>query len=192
MGNECCGGECGCGSGGGGLMVGRPAPDFKTAAYFKGYGGEGYGEVSLADYKGKWLFLFFYPLDFTFICPTEITAMSDALGEFKARGCEVLGGSCDSRESHKAWVERGDLGDLKFPLFADYTKEIAWKYGVLESSSGIAFRGSFIISPEGRLNYVCVHDLDVGRSVEETLRVLDALQNGGLCPANWKKGEKTL
>ncbi len=153
-------------------------------------------KVSLSDYKGKWLVFFFYPLDFTFVCPTEITALSDRYEDFDALGAEILGCSTDSVHSHKAWINtprsQNGLGPLKYPLASDITKEVARKYGVLIEDQGIALRGLFIIDPDGVLRYSVVHDLNIGRSVDETLRVLEALQTGGLCPANWKKGQKTL
>jgi alkyl hydroperoxide reductase subunit AhpC len=179
-------------------LVGSPAPDFEGVAYLKGWeGGKdgadpmGMKTVKLTDYAGKWLVFFFYPLDFTFVCPTEIIAFSDALGEFEQRGAEVLGASIDSQFVHKGWVDSGQLGDLQYPLLADLDHTIAADYGIL-TDKGFALRGLFIINPEGMLLYNVVHNTDVGRSVDETLRVLDALQSGGACPANWKKGDKNL
>ena len=137
---------------------------------------------------------FFYPLDFTFVCPTEITAFSDHIDRFKALNCEVLGASVDSQFSHLAWLKiprnQGGLGDIKFPLLADVNKSLAKDYGVL-TEAGIALRGLFLINPKGDVVYQVVHDLGVGRSVEETLRVLEAFQThektGEVCPANWSK-----
>jgi peroxiredoxin (alkyl hydroperoxide reductase subunit C) len=175
-------------------LVGKQAPHFtmETAAG----NGTDFGKVSLSDYKGKWLVLFFYPLDFTFVCPTEITALSESYDEFKKLNTEVLGVSTDSIHSHRAWintpVDSNGLGKLNFPLAADLTKSVARDYGVLIEEEGIALRGLFIISPEGELKYQVVNHNDVGRSVEETFRVLEALQSGGLCPMNWKKGDKNL
>jgi peroxiredoxin (alkyl hydroperoxide reductase subunit C) len=175
-------------------LVGKKAPDFKMETALGN--GEGFGKVSLSDYKGKWLVFFFYPLDFTFVCPTEITALSEAYDEFKKRNCEVLGVSTDSIHSHRAWIntprEDNGLGKLNYPLASDITKQVAREYGVLIEEEGIALRGLFIIDPEGELKYAVVHHNDIGRSVEETLRVLDALQSGGLCPVGWKKGDKHL
>lgn len=170
-------------------LVGRKAPDFtmKTALG----NGEDFGEVKLSDYKGKWLVLFFYPLDFTFVCPTEITAFSDKYEDFKKEDAEVLGVSIDSEHSHKAWIN-GDLGKLNFPLASDLTKQVAKDYGVLIEEDGIALRGLFIINPEGDVKYSTVHDLNVGRNVDETLRVLKALKTGGLCPINWNEGDELL
>jgi alkyl hydroperoxide reductase subunit AhpC len=178
-------------------LVGNPAPAFEGMAYLKAWESEAGGDplgfkgISLDDYRGKWLVFFFYPLDFTFVCPTEITAFNDRLDEFKSRKAEVLGCSIDSQFVHKAWVESGALGDLKYPLLADLDHMISADYGVL-TEDGFALRGLFIIDPEGKLQYSVVHNTDIGRSVDETLRVLDALQCGGLCPANWSKGEETL
>lgn len=153
-------------------------------------------KVRLSDYRGKWLVLFFYPLDFTFVCPTEITALSDRYEEFKELGADVLGVSIDSVYSHRAWIQtprdKNGLGQLKFPLGSDITKQVSRDYGVLLEDKGIALRGLFIIDPDGILRYQVVHDLNIGRSVDETLRVLQALQTGGLCPVNWKPGQKTL
>ncbi|MFD1673422.1 peroxiredoxin [Alicyclobacillus fodiniaquatilis] len=175
-------------------LVGRPAPDFDMVSTKNM---ETLSErVRLADYKGKWLVLFFYPLDFTFVCPTEIIAMNDRLQEFKDLDAEVLGVSTDSVHSHKAWIntpkDQNGLGGLDYPLASDFTKTVARNYDVLIEEEGTALRGLFIIDPEGTLSYQVVHDLNIGRSVDETLRVLEALQSGGLCPANWKPGQATL
>lgn len=167
--------------------VGKPAPNFDVEAVITG--GE-FTQTKLEDYKGKWLVLFFYPLDFTFVCPTEITGFSKKHEEFKALNAEVLGGSTDSVHSHKAWLK--ELGDLNFPLFSDMSRDMSWDYGVLMPEQGIALRGTFIIDPEGILRYALYHDLGVGRSVDETLRVLKALQTGELCPVGWTEGDDTL
>lgn len=170
-------------------IVGRKAPNFEMATALGN--GEEFGKVNLDQYKGKWLVMFFYPLDFTFVCPTEITAYSKRHEEFKALGADVLGISVDSEHSHKAWIN-GDLGKLNFPLASDMTKQVSKDYGVLVDEAGIALRGLFIINPEGEVKYSVVHDLNVGRSVDETLRVLKALQTGGLCPVDWSEGEDLL
>ncbi|MGG4035241.1 peroxiredoxin [Paenibacillus cisolokensis] len=175
-------------------LVGRPAPDFTMETALGN--GQDFGTASLSDYRGKWLVLFFYPLDFTFVCPTEITALSQAYEQFKALNTEILGVSVDSKHSHRAWintpVSENGLGQLNFPLASDITKNVARDYGVLIEEEGVALRGLFIIDPEGELKYQVVNHNDVGRSVEETLRVLQALQSGGLCPMNWKPGDKHL
>jgi len=170
-------------------IVGMKAPSFNMATALGD--GSGFGRVSLDDYKGKWLVLFFYPLDFTFVCPTEITGYSKKYDAFKGMDAEVLGVSIDSEHSHKAWIN-SDLGKLNFPLPADLTKKVASDYGVLIEEEGIALRGLFIIDPQGVVRYSVVHDLNVGRSVDETLRVLKALQTGGLCPVDWSEGEDLL
>lgn len=152
--------------------------------------------AALADYRGKWLVLFFYPLDFTFVCPTEIRGFNSKLAEFSSIGAEILGVSTDSVYSHRAWIKTsvndGGLGGLNYPLASDITKQVARDYGVLVEEQGIALRGLFIIDPEGILRYQVVTDLNVGRSIDETLRVLQALQTGGLCPIDWHPGERTL
>ena len=170
-------------------IVGLKAPDFNMATATGD--GSDFGRVTLNDYTGKWLVMFFYPLDFTFVCPTEITGYSKRYEEFKALGADVLGVSVDSEHSHKAWIN-GDLGKLAFPLASDMTKQVSRDYGVLIDEAGIALRGLFIIDPEGNVKYSTVHDLNVGRSVDETLRVLKALQTGGLCPIDWNEGEDLL
>lgn len=174
--------------------VGEPAPDF-TMPSTKNI--ETLAEpVSLADYRGKWLIMLFYPLDFTFVCPTELTAFSDALEEFQGVGAEVLGISTDSVHSHRAWLkvprDQNGVEGLQYPLASDITLEVSRKYGVLIENEGIALRGLFVIDPEGVLQYSVVHSLNVGRSTDETLRVLTALQTGGLCAAEWQPGEETL
>jgi len=170
-------------------LVGKSAPDFKLNAVTGD--GKDFVEVKLEDYKGKWLVLFFYPLDFTFVCPTEITGYSKHIEKFKAHGAEVVGVSVDSEHSHKAWIN-GDLGPINFPLASDMTKKVSDDYGILIEESGIALRGLFIINPDGVLQYSVVHDLNVGRSVDETLRVLQALKTGGLCPIDWEEGDALL
>lgn len=175
--------------------VGQPAPSF-TAAIYDPSDDSVNKTVKLEDYRGKWLVFFWYPLDFTFVCPTEINAISDRIEEFTDNFCEVLGASTDSVYSHKAWAEtprvNNGIGDLKYPLLSDKTQKIASDYGVLLEGEGIALRGLFIIDPEGVLQYSTVNSLNIGRSVDETLRVLQALQTGGLCPSDWKPGQKTL
>lgn len=175
-------------------LVGLPAPDFEMEST-KNI--ETLDEkVKLSDYKGKWLVMFFYPLDFTFVCPTEIKAMSDRYEEFADLGAEILGVSTDSKYSHLAWIntprDENGIGKINYPLGADTTHAVSRDYGVLLEDEGIALRGLFIIDPEGVVRYQVVSDNDIGRSVDETLRVLQALQTGGLCPADWKPGQATL
>jgi len=170
-------------------LVGRKAPDFTMNAC-KGDGSD-FIKVSLSDYKGKWLVLLFYPLDFTFIWPTEIQGYSGRIEEFKKEGAEVLAVSVDSEHSHKAWIN-SSLGKINYPLASDMTKKVSTEYGVLLEEEGIALRGLFIIDPEGVVRYSVIHDLDVGRSVKETIRVLKALKSGGLCPVDWEEGDDFL
>jgi peroxiredoxin (alkyl hydroperoxide reductase subunit C) len=178
-------------------QVGLPAPQFKLPSTKNATSSRDLGfEVSLDDYDGKWLVFFFYPLDFTFVCPTEILALSDRYDEFTAVGADVLGASTDSVHSHFAWIntprDKNGIANLRFPLVADYKKEIARAYDVLDEASGAAQRGLFIIDPDGILRYTTVTADNVGRSVDETLRVLQALQTGGLCAADWKPGKQLL
>lgn len=173
-------------------MVGKPAPDFRLEGVVGTETGKEFKTLALKDFRDKWLVFFFYPADFTFICPTEIKGFSDNIDSFKNLNAEVIAVSTDSKWSHLAWIKRGDLGNLRYPLLADITKETAHAYGVLDSVQGVALRGLFIIDPKGTIQYQVIHNLDVGRSIEETLRVLEALQSGGLCPLGWKPGQKTL
>ncbi|KAH7297099.1 hypothetical protein KP509_26G053500 [Ceratopteris richardii] len=179
-------------------LVGNLAPDFEAEAVFD----QEFINVKLSDYRGKkYVVLFFYPLDFTFVCPTEITAFSDRYAEFEKLNTEVLGVSIDSVFSHLAWVQTdrksGGLGDLKYPLVADLTKSISKAYNVLIPDQGIALRGLFIIDKEGIIQHATINNLAIGRSVDETLRTLQAVQYvqdnpDEVCPAGWKPGEKTM
>lgn len=176
-------------------LVQKPAPHFKGQAVI----GKEFKELKFSDYQGKWLVLFFYPLDFTFVCPTEITSFSDSFDKFKELNAEVVGVSVDSHFTHLAWVNTprklGGVGELRYPLLSDLSKNIARDYGVL-LDSGIALRGLFIINPKGIIQYSVVHDLGIGRNVSEALRVLTALQQNGktgeVCPANWTPGAETM
>lgn len=167
-------------------MIGQPAPQFAAPAVVDG--GD-FKEINLADYRGKWVVLFFYPLDFTFVCPTEITQFRDTLKEFRAAGAEVIGCSVDSVHSHRRWI-KDDLGNLGYPLIGDVTKRLSRDFGVLLEDKGIATRGTFVIDPEGKIQYMGIHNLDVGRDSKEILRVVQALKSGELCGAGWKPGEK--
>jgi peroxiredoxin 2/4 len=177
-------------------IVGRTAPDFNLEGVLNGR----FGHYRLSDYRGKWVVLFFYPLDFTFVCPTEILAFSDRLGEFRKLGADVLGASVDSKYSHLAWTEKpreqGGIKGLAYPLLEDLKKELAAAYGVLAEDGAVALRGLFLIDPEGVVQHATVNNLGVGRSVDETLRVLQAFQvvreHGEVCPADWKPGTKTM
>ena len=169
------------------VKVGENAPDFELEAFHDSQ----IKKVSLKEYRGKWVVLFFWPLDFTFVCPTEIRAFNELYDEFKKSGAEVLGASVDSVYSHKAWTENG-LGKIRFPMLSDFKKGVSESYGILHKEKGVALRGTFIIDPEGVVKYSVVSDLNVGRSADETLRVLKAFQTGDLCPIDWKPGQKTL
>ncbi|KAL9332137.1 hypothetical protein ACSQ67_001747 [Phaseolus vulgaris] len=179
-------------------LVGNTAPDFEAEAVFD----QEFIKVKLSDYIGKkYVILFFYPLDFTFVCPTEITAFSDRYAEFEALNTEILGVSVDSVFSHLAWVQTdrksGGLGDLNYPLISDVTKSISKSYDVLIPDQGIALRGLFIIDKEGVIQHSTINNLAIGRSVDETKRTLQALQYvqenpDEVCPAGWKPGEKSM
>jgi alkyl hydroperoxide reductase subunit AhpC len=177
-------------------FVTHPAPEFSADAYDNG----DFRKVSLSDYKGKKVVLFFYPLDFTFVCPTEITAFADSMEEFKKRNTAVIGVSVDSKFSHRAWANtpraEGGIQGVNFPLVADLTKSIARDYGVLLEGPGISLRGLFIINKDGVLKSVTINHNDLGRNVDEVLRLLDAIDysetHGEVCPANWKSGTKAM
>jgi peroxiredoxin (alkyl hydroperoxide reductase subunit C) len=171
------------------VQVSHPAPAFKAEALV----GREFQTVSLQDYQGKWVLLVFYPMDFTFVCPTELVGLNDKHGDFAERQCAVVAASTDTVFSHLGWVKADErLGNLKYPILGDVTKSIARSYGVLLEDQGVALRGSFLIDPHGIVRWASVHDLNTGRSIEEMLRVLDALQTDQLCPCEWKKGQKTL
>jgi peroxiredoxin (alkyl hydroperoxide reductase subunit C) len=174
--------------------VGQPAPDFNMPST-KNL--ETLAEnVKLSDYKGKWLILLFYPLDFTFVCPTELISFSDRLDEFEGVGAEVVGVSTDSVHSHRAWLktpkDKNGIEGVKYPIASDVGGKLSRAFNILVEDANIALRGLFIINPEGVLQYSVVHDLNIGRSVDETLRVLQGLQTGGLCSADWKPGQENL
>lgn len=179
------------------IRVGQQAPDFTATAVFD----QEFQEVKLSQYRGKYVVLFFYPLDFTFVCPTEITAFSDRYEEFSSKDTEVLGVSVDSEFSHLAWLqtdrEAGGLGDIAYPLVSDLNKTIARDYNVLDEEAGVAVRGLFIIDPDGVIMHATVNNLPVGRNVDETLRVLQAFQHirshpDEVCPADWTPGDPTM
>jgi len=175
--------------------VQQPAPQFKSVAVV----GQDFKEISLSDYKGKYLVLFFYPLDFTFVCPTEIIGFSDAVSEFKKLNTELIAASCDSEYSHLAWIntprKEGGLGPVNFPIIADLNKKMARDYGVL-LDAGHPLRGTFIIDGKGIVRHITMNDPPVGRSVDETLRLVQAYQyadqHGEVCPVGWKPGSKTM
>ncbi len=196
------------------MLVTKPAPAFKTLAVMPD---NSITEVSLSDYKGKKVVLFFYPLDFTFVCPTELLAFDKRLGEFESRGTQVLGCSVDSRWAHLAWkntdVNKGGIGNVKYPLLQDLDKSIARNYDVLVGASeayvesgdtaetttvggGVALRGSFLIDEEGVIRHAVLNDLPLGRNIDEMLRMIDALshhqKHGEVCPAGWKEGDSGM
>lgn len=178
-------------------VVQNEAPDFKATTVM---GDGSIKEIKLSDYKGRYVVLFFYPLDFTFVCPTEIIAMSDRIEEFEVRNTQVIGVSVDSQFSHLAWRntprKRGGIGEITYPLVSDLDKSISRSYGVLVEKPGIALRGLFIIDKLGKLRHITVNDLPLGRNVDEVLRMLDAIQfnekHGEVCPVNWHKGEEGM
>jgi len=179
------------------LRVGQSAPDFTATAVVD----QEFKTIKLSDYRGKYVVLFFYPLDFTFVCPTEITAFSDRYEEFKAINTEILGVSVDSEFSHLAWIQtarnNGGLGDLTYPLVSDIKKDISAAYNVLDPDAGVALRGLFIIDKDGVIQHATINNLSFGRSVDETLRTLKAIQHvqthpDEVCPAGWQPGDKTM
>ena len=176
-------------------LVGQTAPDFSCQALVEGMP----GEVKMSDYDGKWKILFFYPLDFTFVCPTEIVAFSDAAPKFKEKSCEIIAASVDSVFSHLAWTQadrnNGGLGEVNFPILADLNKNVARDYEVL-TPDGVALRGLFLIDDKNVIQHATINNLSVGRNVDEAYRLLTAYQftadKGEVCPANWTEGEKSM
>lgn len=179
------------------VLVGHEAPDFSAKAAHVNEIIDGF---SMSQFRGKYVVFFFYPLDFTFVCPTELHAFQEKLDEFKQRGCEVVGCSIDSHYSHLAWLNtpknEGGIQGVNYPIVSDINKTISRDYGVLFESAGVAFRGLYLIDKEGVVRHAVINDLPLGRSVDETLRMVDALQyfesNGEVCPANWRSGEQAL
>lgn len=179
------------------LLLGKPAPKFSAKAVING---NTITDFSLDSLLGHYVVLFFYPLDFTFVCPTELHSFQERLADFSQRGVEIVACSVDSVYSHSAWLRspknQGGIEGITYPLVSDLNKSIAAQYHVLDENQGIAYRGLFIIDPKGIVRYVQINDLPIGRSVEETLRIVDALifhaEHGEVCPANWKKGSKSL
>ncbi|HXV81656.1 MAG TPA: peroxiredoxin [Candidatus Binatia bacterium] len=167
------------------LRIGDKAPDFRVKGILRGE----VAEYSLSAYRGKWLVLFFYPADFTFICPTEVVGFSKLAKEFAAENAAILGVSVDTIASHRSWAE--ELGGLEYPLLSDEEKTVSRAYGVLDEKEGVSLRATFIINQAGSISYQVVSHVNVGRSVEETLRVLKALRTDRLCPSDWKPGEPT-
>jgi peroxiredoxin (alkyl hydroperoxide reductase subunit C) len=180
-----------------GVLVGKKAPDFKATAVVNG---DDFKEVKLSDYHGKYVVMFFYPLDFTFVCPTELHAFQEKLDTFRKLNCEVLGVSIDSHFSHLAWLNtpkaEGGVKGVTYPVIADIHKTISRDYDVLIPEAGIALRGTFLIDKNGVVQQQTINNLPLGRNVDEMIRLLEALQytetHGEVCPANWKKGETAM
>ena len=179
-------------------LIGKEAPEAVADAVIEGK--EIQENYNLADLRGKYVLLFFYPADFTFVCPSELHAFQTALPEFEKRGCQVVGASVDGKYSHYAWLQKpkkeGGIKGVTYPILADITKVISRNFGVLNEEKGIAYRGLFLIDKEGIVRHSLINDFPLGRSVEEALRILDALKhtekNGEVCPADWKVGEKAI
>ncbi len=177
------------------LTIGDKFPEFALEACVSRAAGKEFKIIKSADIlkNKKWLVFFFWPKDFTFVCPTEIKGFSDKLSEFSARGTVLLGGSTDTAYVHLAWRDNHpDLKELKFPMVSDHAKTLTTKLGILTGADQVALRATFIVDPENTIRWVSVNDLSVGRNIDETIRVLDALQTGELTPCNWHKGEATL
>lgn len=180
-----------------GVLVGKQAPDFKAKAVVNGHI---IHDFSLSQYRGKYVILFFYPLDFTFVCPTELHAFQERLSAFTERNAQLIGCSVDSCYSHHAWLntpkQKGGIAGVEYPIVADLNKSIAQSYDVLIPNEGIAYRGLFLIDKEGKVRHQVVNDLPLGRSIDDALRILDALiyfeNYGEVCPANWQQGHKSM
>ena len=179
------------------VLVGKKAPDFKATAVVEG---ADFQEITLSQFSGRKVLLVFYPLDFTFVCPTELHAFQEKLADFRAKGTEVIGVSVDSQFSHLAWLNtdqsEGGIKGVKYPLVADINKTIARDYDVLVDGDGVAYRGAFLIDEKGMVRHQTVNDLPLGRNIDEFLRLVDALdyheEHGEVCPANWEKGKKAM
>jgi lipoyl-dependent peroxiredoxin subunit C len=176
------------------LTIGDKFPQFKKKCVVSLEPGKEFKDISSSDLKGKWFVMFWYPKDFTFVCPTEISGFNKSFDEFKSRGADLIGASTDSEFVHLAWRnDHKDLKGLKFPLLADTSKSLAEALGILtQDDEKIAHRAAFIVDPEGVIKFVCVTDLSVGRNIHEIIRVLDATQSGKLTPCDWEPGQATL
>ncbi len=175
------------------LSVGQKFPAFHLKATINNDVNTAFTEISEKSYRGKWLVVFFWPKDFTFVCPTEIAEFGKMNGEFKDRDAQVLGASTDSEFVHLAWRQhKEELNALPFPMLADVKRELTSALGILDPVEGVAQRATYVVDPEGIIRFSMVTDLNVGRNVKEVLRVLDALQTDELCPCNWEKGKDTL
>jgi peroxiredoxin (alkyl hydroperoxide reductase subunit C) len=175
------------------LAIGEKFPDFNVTATVSTNKDHAFEKITGEDYRGKWKIYFFWPKDFTFVCPTEIAAFGKLNKEFKDRDAQILGGSIDSEFVHLAWRNHHpDLNDLPFPMLADIKRELCGQLGILDEKEGVAQRATFVVDPDNVIRFVYVTDLSVGRNPQEVLRVLDALQTDELCPCNWQKGQETL
>ena len=175
------------------LTIGDKLPAYDLESVVSIEAGKEFARIQHGSHPGKWLVLFSWPMDFTFVCPTEIAEFGRRNGDFADRDAQVLGLSCDSEFVHLAWRQNhADLKGLPFPMLADKKRELCEALGILHPREGIPLRATFVVDPEGMIRFASVHDLDVGRNVDEVLRTLDALQTGELCPCNWQKGDKTL
>jgi lipoyl-dependent peroxiredoxin subunit C len=175
------------------LTVGDRLPEFKLQAVVSTKSGKEFAEISNSDLKGKWTVLFFWPMDFTFVCPTEIAEFGRRNADFKDRDAQVFGASTDTQFVHLAWRKNHeDLADLPYPMLADTKRELSQSLGILHKQDGVPLRATFLVDPEGVIRWASVNDLKVGRNVDEVLRVLDGLQTDELCPCNWQPGQETL
>lgn len=175
------------------LSVGKKLPEFSVKATVSTDIKNAFQQISNQTFKGKWLVLFFYPKDFTFVCPTEIKGFAELNREFAARDTQILAASIDSEFAHLAWRQsHKDLQDLPFPILADVKRELSLSLGILDETEGVAQRATFIVDPDGIIRFVYVTDLSVGRNPKEVLRILDGLQTDELCPCNWEKGQETI
>ncbi|HKJ82282.1 MAG TPA: peroxiredoxin [Ignavibacteriaceae bacterium] len=177
------------------ISLRKQFPEFKKTAVVSLEAGKEFKTITSEDYKaeGKWMIMFWYPKDFTFVCPTEIATFNKNFDEFAKRNTILYGASTDSEFVHLAWRNNhNDLRDLKFPLIADTSKSLADELGILEADEKVAYRATFIVDPEGIIRWISVNDLNVGRNVDEVLRILDGLQNGGLIPCNWEPGQDVI
>ncbi|APS00638.1 peroxiredoxin [Pajaroellobacter abortibovis] len=175
------------------INIGDKLPSFKLQAVVSREPGKEFKVISQDMYPGKWIVLFFWPMDFTFVCPTEIAEFGRRHKDFVERGVQVLGASADTHYVHLAWRNsHASLQELPFPMLADHKRELATALGILHSQEGVPLRATFVVDPEGIIRSITINDLKVGRNVAETLRIIDAFQTGELCPVNWEKGQKTL
>lgn len=178
------------------ISVGEKFPSFEKVACVSREKGKEFDEISsesMNNDENRWTVMFWWPKDFTFVCPTEIAAFNEQFDEFRDRDTDLIGASTDSEFVHLAWRnDHEDLRDLKFPMLADTSKSLAEELGILEGEEKVAYRATFIVDPDGIIRWVSVNDLNVGRNIDEVVRVLDALQTDELCPCNWEKGEETL